>query len=105
MKLIYILDVVVISILLFLIVSSMMASKHYMDESMNKGLVERLQYMLHSLIELLKSMILILFLAVYISLRIHVCDRGERHSKYIRWFNSQVVLVDKRCLVGELESY
>jgi len=88
LKLIYIVDVVVISILLFLIVSAIVSSKHYMDEAEGKGLLERLQHMLYSLIELLKSMILMLFLAVYISLRIHVCDRGECHSKYIRRFNS-----------------
>jgi len=87
-RLIYLVDIIIVSVLLYLIVSAVLAGKHYMDESMDKGLLEKLQYMLNSLIELLKSMILMLFLAVYISLRIHVCDRGERHSKYIRRFNS-----------------
>jgi hypothetical protein len=42
LKLIYIVDVVVISVLLFLIVSTIILGKHYMDEAEGKGIVEKL---------------------------------------------------------------
>jgi hypothetical protein len=74
-RLIYIVDIIVVSVLLYLIVSSMMVSKHYMDEAEGKEFIEKLQYMLNSLIELLKSMILMLFLAVYICVRIYISER------------------------------
>jgi type II secretory pathway pseudopilin PulG len=74
MRPIYIVDIVVVSLLLYLIVSSMMASKHYLDESMGKGLIEKLQHMLRSLVELLLSIVLTLILAVYICARMYMSD-------------------------------
>jgi hypothetical protein len=77
LKLIYIVDVVVISILLFLIVSTIILGKHYMDEAEGKGIVEKLYYAFYSFIALLFSAILILFLMMYICVRIYVSERAD----------------------------
>ena len=79
LKLMYIVDVVVVSILLYLIISTALMSKHYMDEatSIDKSLVEKLYYALYSLIALLFSAILILFLMMYICVRIYVSERAD----------------------------
>jgi len=76
-RLIYIVDIVVVSVLLYLILSCIFLSKHYMDEVTNidRSLVERLQYMFYSLIELLLSIILMLILAVYVCVRIYISER------------------------------
>jgi len=73
--LIYVLDVVVISILLFSIISTITVSKQYLDESKGKGIVEKLYDLFYSLITLLFSIILILFLAIYIYIRVCICER------------------------------
>jgi len=73
----YIVDIIVISILLYLIISTALMSKHYMDEatSIDKSLVEKLHYMLKSLIALLLSMIFIIILAVYTCVRTYISER------------------------------
>ena len=75
----YIVDIIVISILFYLIISTALMSKHYMDEatSIDKSLVEKLHYMLKSLIALLLSMIFIIILAVYICVKIYVSERAD----------------------------
>jgi Trk-type K+ transport system membrane component len=72
MRLIYLVDVIVVSVLLYLIVSAILASKQYLDEAMDKGLLEKLHYMLRSLIELLYSIVMMLILAIYICVRAYV---------------------------------
>jgi len=71
------LDVVVISILVFSIISTALISKQYLDESRDKGIIEKLYDLFYSLITLLLSMILILFLAIYIYVRVCICERLE----------------------------
>ena len=74
---IYVFDVVVISILLFSIISTALISKQYLDESRNKGIIEKLYDLFYSLITLFFSMILILFLAMYIYVGVCICERLE----------------------------
>ena len=73
----YIVDIAVISILLFLIISSIMIAKYYFDEAEGKGIVEKLYYAFYSFIALLFSAILILFLMMYICVRIYVSERAD----------------------------
>ena len=80
MKLMYVVDAIAISILLYLIVSAILASKQYLDESMDKGLLEKLHYMLKSLVELLHSIIMMLILAVYICIRAYVSSADDMHE-------------------------
>ena len=76
----YVVDAIAISILLYLIVSAILASKQYLDESMDKGLLEKLHYMLKSLVELLHSIIMMLILAVYICIRAYVSSADDMHE-------------------------
>jgi len=77
LKLIYVLDVVVISILLFSIISTALISKQYLDESRDKGIIEKLYDLFYSIIMLFFSMMLILFLAIYVYVRVCICERLE----------------------------
>ena len=74
---IYVLDVVVISILVFSIISTITISKQYLNESRDKGIIEKLYDLFYSLITLFFSMILILFLAIYVYVRVCICERLE----------------------------
>jgi len=75
LKLIYVLDVVVISILFFSIISTALTSKQYLDEARDKGIIEKLYDLFYSIIMLFFSMMLILFLAIYIYVRVCICER------------------------------
>jgi hypothetical protein len=68
LKLIYIVDVVAISVSFFLIVSTIVLGKHYMDEPEDKGIIEKLYYAFYSFTALFFSDINTLFSDV------HMCE-------------------------------